>query len=95
MSGYELDAEEPEDDIDWLGDPRDPGAHRQVLARPEFVVPITGSGISVPAGYPSGKDLAAELVRIGREAGLEGGDLAFPDPRSLADVLIRSRSDRS
>lgn len=93
----ELEADdESRGGLDWLVDPRAPEAHLEVLARPEFVVPMTGSGISVPAGYPSGKGLAAELVRLGREAGLTEADLDFPDPRSLADVLVgREAIDRA
>ena len=95
MDSDAFEAEEREGGLEWLVDPREPEVHLEVLARPEFVVPITGSGISVPVGYPSGPCLAAELVRVGREAGLESAELALPDPRSLADVLIaRGAVDR-
>jgi hypothetical protein len=52
------------DVLGWLVDSGDPEAHLQILRRPEFVVPIVGSGISVPAGYPSARDLAAELISL-------------------------------
>jgi SIR2-like domain len=90
MTGYALTAEEPEGGLDWLVDPREPEAHLEVLARPEFVVPIIGAGISVSAGYPAGDGLAAALIGIGREGGLPDGVLALSDPRSIADVLIAS-----
>lgn len=76
------------DVLGWLVDPGDPGAHLPILQRPEFVVPIIGSGISVPVSYPPGPDLAAELIQIGRTAGYEGDDVNLADPRSVADVLL-------
>lgn len=69
-------------------DPQAPEAHHGILSRPEFVVPVTGSGISVPAGYPPARDLSRRISEIGKAGGLADSDLANPDPRSLADVLI-------
>jgi SIR2-like domain len=94
VTGYAIPSEEPEDRLAWLVDPRDPRAHLEVLARPDFVVPIIGSGISIGTGYASGEALATELVAVGRAAGLDEAELELSDPRSIADVLVERGFDR-
>lgn len=85
----ELALEEPIDPLAWLVDPRRPDDHTEVLARPELVVPVTGSGITAPLGYPRADELARELREIARRAGSTESDLeGLRDPRSIADVLI-------
>jgi hypothetical protein len=76
------------DVLGWLVDPRDPDAHMRILERPEFVVPILGSGISMAVGHLSGPKLAAQLVRVGSGVEVDGEDLDLPDPRAVADELI-------
>jgi hypothetical protein len=82
-----ISVEEPEDRLEWLVDPKDLKAHLEILARPDFVVPIVGSGVSIGAGYASGETLATELIALGRAAGIDG-EIDVTDPRSIADVLV-------
>src|SRR5439155_23464293 len=72
----------------WLVDPRDPEVHLDVLGRPGFIVPVIGSGITAPLGYPSGGVLRERLVAIGTEAHVELEGLTHSDPRRVAGVLV-------
>ncbi len=83
--------------LEWLADPRDPKDRLEVInGPPRFVVPVVGSGVSIPLGYPSGPALAKNLAALARNAGLEPETAQLKDPRSIADVLIeREAIDRA
>jgi SIR2-like domain len=74
--------------LTWLIDSREPEAHLELLARPGFIVPVIGSGITVPLGYPSGRVLRERLVALGAEAQVKPDELTDSDPRRIADVLV-------
>jgi hypothetical protein len=76
------------DGLGWLVDAHDRTVHDDVLGRPELVVPVTGSGITIPIGYPSGTDLREALVKLGADANIDAELLTHRDPRRVADVLI-------
>jgi hypothetical protein len=82
------------DALAWLVDPTDPEAHRAVLERREFVVPVLGSGISLPVGFPGGPALVSELERFAAEVGCDATDLEMHDPRSVAEILVQRGIDR-
>jgi hypothetical protein len=76
------------DSLGWLLDGEQAGACRALLARSDLVVPVVGAGISKPAGYPLGGELADKLRAIGRDAGLTDDEMSHRDPRFVASTLI-------
>ncbi|HEX7114214.1 MAG TPA: SIR2 family protein [Steroidobacter sp.] len=78
------------DPLAWLLNRPDPTPVKALLARPELVIPVIGAGISKPAGYPLGGELAEILKEIGRDAGLADEEIRQQDPRIIASILIRN-----